>query len=121
MESTEPESCVLRYRDDVFEAVIALVDEGMSTRKAAAACGVSSSTGWIGGWLSPGLGGLMAPMAGLGILVGRRFHQLRQQGRSVDAAAAAVGVSSGSGYRWDQEVRAAASAPVRRLGPDPGV
>lgn len=44
MEPTEPESRILRQEDNVFDAVIALVKLGVSTRKAAAAGGVSSST-----------------------------------------------------------------------------
>ncbi|GAA3191126.1 hypothetical protein GCM10010467_30160 [Actinocorallia glomerata] len=50
MEPAGPNSRVVRYGDDVFEAVISMVSERISIRKAAAACGVSLST--VDRWVS---------------------------------------------------------------------
>ncbi|WP_425466006.1 IS30 family transposase [Nesterenkonia populi] len=44
-----------------------------------------------------------------------RYHQLRQAGASVTAAAKAVGVSRGAGHKWDKQLRSPGSiASLRR-------
>lgn len=115
MEPAEPNSRVVRYGDDVFEAVISMVSWGMSIRKAAAAYGVSPST--VERWVVQSRAGKPHGVNDRPRHPGREtFHQRRQHGQSVQEAATAVGVSSMCGYKWDEEMRTGASAPVRTVG-----
>ncbi|TLP92239.1 helix-turn-helix domain-containing protein [Nesterenkonia salmonea] len=92
--------------------MIALVKLGVSTRKAAAACGVSPST--VDRWVSQSRAGKPHGANGRPRHPGReKFHQLREEGRSVRAAAAVVGVSSMSGYKWDTEMRAGGACQIK--------
>lgn len=116
MESIEPESLGRRYGDDVFDAVIALISQGMSIRRAALACGVSPST--ADRWAGQSRAGKSHGANGRPPHPGReRFRQLREQGISVPQASAQVGLTRSSGYRWDRELSAAdASASTRSAG-----
>lgn len=115
--STKSGTRTIRYEDDVADALVALVEQGMSATKAAREIGVSRATATR--WVRLHRAGRKRGTIGHPHHPGRdEYHRLRQQGLSVTQASKRVGVTSTSGYNWDKEIRktASVSQPAPRMG-----
>ena len=117
MEHTEePRKQVRRYAREDRLAYQQLVGQGLTVRQAAAQLGfaVSTAAKWLHWETAESSSKTQAPM-GRPPHPGRdRYHQLREAGPSVTAAATAVGVSRGAGHKWDKQLRDSGSiAPLR--------
>lgn len=108
MEHTEePRQQVPRYSPEDRLAYQQLVGQGLTVRQAATQLGfaVSTAAKWLHWETAESSRKTQAPM-GRPPHPGRdRYHQLREAGSSVTAAAKAVGVSRGAGHKWDKQLR----------------
>ena len=102
---------VRRYTAEDRLAYKRLVDQGMTVRQPAQQLGfaVSTAAKWLHWETAEVSSRTQAPM-GRPPHPGRdRYHQLRQAGVSVTAAAKAVGVSRRAGHKWDKQLRSPGS------------
>ncbi|TLP78832.1 IS30 family transposase [Nesterenkonia sphaerica] len=112
----EPRRQVRRYTPEDRLGYQQLVGQGLSVRQAAAQLGFAASTAakWLHWETAESSSKTPAPM-GCPPHPGRdRYHQLREAGSSLAAAAAAVGVTRRAGHKWDRQLRdSGETAPLR--------